>query len=180
MNDLLHTMHEAMEACNTEMSLELAEVNTALTNQGEVIHNQAVFIDSLRLLLDTCNANWEQFEGEINLVFLKSLTGPACLCAQAPSPEQLPNPSFPHTNSHESYHTPPVTSPPRENLIPLPITMAHAVLDSEKQAPISYDTGSEANEAEVILMEAQRAYQQEVMEDTTCQLVRARQWVPLG
>jgi hypothetical protein len=151
MNDLLHTMHEAMESCNMETTSELHELNTALANQREVVCNQAVVIDSLRFLLDTCNTKWEQFEREIDLVHgkVESLSDSACRCAQAPSLKQLPNPSFPRTDSLESYHTPPVTSPPMENVVPLPVAMANALLDSdaENQAPIAYDTSSEVNEA---------------------------------
>jgi hypothetical protein len=54
--------------CNAEATSELQELNTTLGNQGEVICNQAMVIDSLRLSLDTCNAKWEQFKREIDLV----------------------------------------------------------------------------------------------------------------
>jgi hypothetical protein len=60
--------------------------------------------------------------------------------------------------------------------------MANAVLESdeENRPSLDYETGSEADEAEAILVEAERAYKQEVSEDTTRQLVRARRRVPLG
>jgi hypothetical protein len=60
--------------------------------------------------------------------------------------------------------------------------MANAVLESdeENRPPVDYETGSEADEAEAILVEAERAYKQEVSEDTTRQLVRACRRVPLG
>jgi hypothetical protein len=177
-------MHKAMETCNTETTSELRELNTALENQGDVICTQAVVIDSLRSSLDTCNAKWEQFEAEIDLVHGKvaSLEGSVCRCARVPSPERVPSPHFSNADSLESYWTPPIASPPNENEVPLPVAMAKAVLDSdvENQAPIAYDTGSEAEEAEEFLLEAQRAYHENVNEDNARQLVRACRRVPLG
>jgi hypothetical protein len=135
MNDLLHTMHEAMESCNIETTLELRELNTALANQGKVIRNQAVVIDSLRLSLDTCNAKWEQFEREIDLVHGKvaSLSDLVCCCVRAPSPERVPSPHFSNADSLESYRTPPIASPPSENMVPLPVAVAEAILDSDAE-----------------------------------------------
>jgi hypothetical protein len=184
MNDLLHTMHEAMESCNTKTTLELHELDTALANQGEVICNQAVVIDSLRLSLDTCNAKWEQFEREINLVHGKvvSLRDSVCRCARAPSLERVPSPHFSNADSLESYQTLPITSPLSENMVPLPVAVAKAVLDSdaENQAPIAYDTGSEADEAEAFLLEAQRAYHENVNKDNACQLTLVEGFLWLG
>jgi hypothetical protein len=178
MNNLLHTMHEAMETYNQEFTSELQEVNTALANQGNIVRTQAVVIDSLRSSLDLCNAKWEQFESEIDLVHGKvvSLEGSVCHCGWAPSPERVPSPHFSNTNSLESYRTPPIASPPQENGVPLPVAVAEAVLDSdaENQAPIAYDTGSEADEAEAFLEEARRAYHENVNEDNARQLVCAR------
>jgi hypothetical protein len=141
-------------------------------------------IDSLRSSLDTCNAKWEQFEAEIDLVHGKvaSLEGSVCRCARVPSPERVPSPSFSNADSLESYRTPPIASPPVENSVPLPVAVAEAVLDSdaENQAPIAYDTGSEANEAEAFLLEAQQAYHENINADNTRELVRARRRVPLA
>jgi hypothetical protein len=184
MNSLLHTMHEALENCNAETTSKLCELNTALANQGETIRIQAPTIDSLTLALDTCNAKWQIFKGEIDLVHDKvvALENSVCHCAQAPAPERVPSPHFSQADSLESYCTPPIASPPRENSTPLPVAMANTVLESdeENRPPVEYETGSEADEAEVTLMEAERAYKQEVSKDTTRQLVRARRRVPLG
>jgi hypothetical protein len=184
MNSLLHTMHEALETCNAETTSELRGLNTALANQGEVIHTQAVTIASLTSALDTCNAKWQIFEGEIDLVHDKvaALENSVCRCAQAPAPDRVPSPHFSQANSLESYRTPPIATPPRENSTPLPIAMANAVLESdeENRPPLDYETGSEADEADATLVTAEIAYRQEVSEDTTRQLVRARRRVPLG
>jgi hypothetical protein len=60
--------------------------------------------------------------------------------------------------------------------------MANAVLESdeENRPPMEYETGSEADEADNMLREAERAYREEVSEETTRELVRARRRVPLG
>jgi hypothetical protein len=80
------------------------------------------------------------------------------------------------------HRTPPIATPPRENSTPLPVAMANAVLESdeENRPPIDYETGSEADEAEDRLRDAERAYQEEVSEATTRELVRARRRVPFG
>jgi hypothetical protein len=120
MNNLLHTMHEALETCNAETTSELCELNTALANQGETVRIQAATIDSLTLALDTCNAKWQIFEGEIDLVHDKvaALERSVCRCAQAPAPERVPSPHFSQADSLESYRTPPIATPPRENSTP--------------------------------------------------------------
>jgi HPt (histidine-containing phosphotransfer) domain-containing protein len=184
MNSLLHTMHEALETCNTETTSELRELNTALANQGEVIHTQAITIASLTSALDTCNAKWQIFEGEIDVVHDKvaALENSVCRCAQAPAPDRVPSPHFSQADSLESYRTPPIATPPRENSTPLPVAMANAVLESdeENRPPLDYETGSEADDADATLVAAEIAYRQEVSEDTTRQLVRARRRVPLA
>jgi hypothetical protein len=135
MNNLLHTMHEALETCNAETTSELCELNTMLANQGEVLHNQAVTIASLTSALDTCNAKWQIFEGEIDLIHDKvaALENSVCRCAQAPAPERIPSPHFSQADSLESYRTPPIATPPRENSTPLPVAMANAVLESDEE-----------------------------------------------
>jgi hypothetical protein len=134
MNDLLHTVHEAMETCSAETTSELRELNTALANQGETVRIQAATIESLTMSLDTCNAKWQVFEGEIDLVHDKvaKLEDSVCRCAQAPAPERVPSSHFSQADSLESYRTPPIASPPRENSTPLPVAMANAVLESDE------------------------------------------------